>query len=298
MENQNMPPSLRELQDWIRWIVTDPRGVREALADPFPSYSRDRKRYTSPPKSSLPWIADTPQIEKVVRLDIYAEAYFSRVLDSMKVDFPITAKLLDDVSFQKLVSDYLKQFPSQTTNISEIGRNFSEFVASYADLESANFLESLTKMEWLTIESFYADDSGFLDPSNLASLSDEDWENATFTVAPSVCLLESQWPLDLFWKLQFDTITLDSIDLEQPTGNQGFLIFRDKGLVSVEKVTELNFSLLGKLKNSHSLVAAVEYTQNKFPHEENESEIMNSFNEWVTRGIIYELTIKNKKANL
>lgn len=298
METKNTPPSLHELQLWMRWIVTDPRGVKEALADPFPSNRINVKRYTSPPKTALPWIAETPPISKTARLDIYAEAYFARLLESMKSDFQITARILGDISFQKLVSDYIKEYPSQTTNIGEIGRSFSKFVSTYQALENAAFLESLIQMEWLLIESFYADDSSFIEPSNLTSLSDEDWESAEFRIAHSVQLLQSRWPLDQFWQLKDESIKLDSVAFEPLADAQEFLFVREGAEVLIEPMSAPEYVILQKLKTGASLIAALEEAQSEFSEDDIESQIMNWFNGWISRGIICDIKIKKQKVNL
>ena len=293
-----MPPSLRELQLWMKWIVTDPRGVKEALSDPFPSHRPNIERYTSPTPVALPWITDSPPIDQSVRLDIYAEAYFTRVLESMKSDFQITARILCDRSFQKLVSDYLKNYPSKTTNIGEIGRNFSVFVAQYEDLKSAEFLESLTSMEWLLIKSFYADDTGLLEAKKLASLSDEDWENAEFKMAPSIQLLESQWPLAQFWLLRDESIELDQVTIEKLESRQRFLISRETGSVSVEQISAPEYAILQKLISGASLTTALEEAQVEFSKEDIGSQIMTWFNAWVSRGIIYDIKLKKEMVSL
>lgn len=292
MENQKMPPSLREVQLWIKWIVTDPRGVQEAYANPFPLNlpinEANSERYTAPPKTAAPWIADTPPLDKLARLDIYAEAYFVRILESMKADFPITARLLGDHSFQKLIADYLKQHPSRLSNIGEIGRFFSRFVATYENLNAATFLEPVIAMEWLMIESFYADDTGLLDPAKLVSLSEEDWENAEFKLAYFVHLIESPWALDQFWQLKDESVAVESVDLEEKKSAQSFLLLRQNGVVLLEKISDAEFKLLKKLHSGVNLSAALE-------DSEEDSQIMTWFNNWVLRGIIYDLNLKQKR---
>lgn len=296
MGNPKTPPSLHELQSWMKWIVTDPRGVNSALSDPFPSLRPNFERYTSPSKNGLPWISETSEVSRSVRLDIYAEAYFLRLLESMKSDFSITAQILGDVSFQKLVSDYLKQHPSSSASLADVGRYFSKFAGTYSDLKHVRFLEPVIEMEWLFIESFYADDSEFLDSSLLVNMSDEDWETAKFILAPSVFLIESTWPLDLLSAMQ--TEDFDFAQLTEFKTPHGFLMSRKNGNVSLEPVAEAQFALIEKLKLGESLISSLEQVQVLFPDNDIGSEIMNWFNEWVSRGIISDLKLKKQKEDL
>ncbi len=296
MENKNKAPSLHELQLWMRWIVTDPRGVREALADPFPQARPFLERYTSPQKTALPWIAETPPIGKEERLDIYAEAYFARVLESMKTDFSITARVLGEHSFQKLVSDYLKEFPSRSTNIGEVGRSFSKFISKYTDLKDYPFLEPLAKMEWTLIESFHAENSGTLNPSKLSKLSNENWENIIFKLAPSTKLVRSQWPLDQFWRLLDESISLQDQTFTPSISRNGFIFIRENGAVSLETLTAPEYFILAQLNSGANLVTSLEKAQDSLPHQDFGAEVMNWFNQWVRRGIICDLKLTKEEA--
>jgi hypothetical protein len=295
MENQNLPLSLRELQLWMKWIITDPRGVQGALSDPFPTGVFPLGRYTSPAKSALRLISETPQFDQTARLDIYAEAYFSRILDSMKADFPITLRVLGELSFQKLLSDYLKVFPSRTFNIGEVGRNFSKFAGTYEDLFKLPFLESLVDLEWLAIESFYAIDTQPLDSSRLTRLTEKDWSFASFKLAPSCHLLSSVWSLDHFWELRNEASPLESSIFERLSLNQGFLLGRENNSVFLEPISPAEFLILKTLRSGVGLADTLELVQESFPDRDFSSQLMTWFNDWVRRGVICDLVLHSEE---
>ncbi len=291
-------PSLRDLQLWMKWAVTDPRGVIAALANPYPKDLANLERYTSPQIDALPWIKEEPPISKSERLDIYAEAYFSRIYESMKDDFRATARLLGEISFQKLVADYLKEYPSNTSNIGEVGRSFSRFVSSYQDLLNAPFLAPLVELEWLAIESFYANNSGHLDPSRLAALTEEDWAEVSFKLAPSVHLLKTNWPLDQMWNLRDGETEVDFPSLEFLNESQQFILLRDGEAVSFEKTTASEYLILQRLQSEVSLTAALEEVGNLNPNQDIETHVMTWFNDWVSRGVICDFHLSYKKVDL
>lgn len=291
MSKQSPPPSLRNLQLWMKWAVTDPRGVIEALANPYPKDLANLERYTSPQIDAFPWIKEEPPISKSERVDIYAEAYFSRIYESMKDDFRATARVLGETSFQKLVADYLKEYPSKTSNIGEVGRSFSKFVSGYQDLFEAPFLAPLVELEWLAIESFYANNSGHLDPSRLAALSQEDWSEVSFKLAPSLRLLKTNWPLDQMWNIRDGESEVDSLSLEFSSESQQFILIRDGGSVSFEKITAPEYSILQRLQSKVSLVAALEEVASLSPNQDIEHHVMTWFNEWVSRGVICDFSL-------
>src|SRR5213076_598274 len=84
-------PPLARLQRWMRWMLTDPRGVRVALDDgPGPRRARE-------PKPRL--------FGRVVggedRLGIYADAYFLRIRDSLANDFRAVRRAVGENAFHR-----------------------------------------------------------------------------------------------------------------------------------------------------------------------------------------------------
>src|SRR4051812_7986124 len=92
------PPSLAELQAWMRWVITDPRGAERALAgaEPGPGFEVYPGRYQAP----------RPDCRQAVLcgrgLDVYAEAYFARLAESLGQDFPAVKRVLGDEAFAQL----------------------------------------------------------------------------------------------------------------------------------------------------------------------------------------------------
>ncbi len=285
--------SLRELQLWMKWVIVDPRGVQEALAHPFPKNIKEPTRYTSPEKSGLPWINQSEPLSVIDRLNIYAEAYFIRIYESMKSDFPITSEILGEISFKKLVADYIKKFPSTQHNITEIGKYFSDFVSNYKSLKKLAFLPAIVQTEWLILESFFSKNTGILNPSKFLNFKDEDWENASFLVADSTRLLESIWPLEQIYKKQ---ITFNEIEhFENPNY---FILIRENGTVFIETLTKAEFLILSKLKHGETLLQSLQTAQAECSDDEIGNHLMNWFHQWTHRGIIYDFNINTKKANL
>ena len=125
----NHRPSLAELQRWMKWIVTEPRGVDQALADQL-----------GDPDTLQHFIKNQTPQTTADRLSIYAEAYFLRILESAKNDFPITFSILGDLNFQKMIADYLKVYPSRTSNIGgAVSRSFMPKASCSAPSTSAGF---------------------------------------------------------------------------------------------------------------------------------------------------------------
>lgn len=278
----NAAPSLRDLQLWLKWIVTDPRGVTEALNEPTPNIEKYKSRYTRPTPSYLNFIAsDSTRLTN--RLDIYAEAYFSRILESMEKDFARTKKVLGASTFTKIVAEYLKAHPSKFTSVDEVGTSFPGFISEFEDIVLNKRVSDLALFEWSWVESFYAKEVP----------TDDDWRSALnngtqvdLQIHPSVHLIQSQWPMGkLIQNIDVDdAIDLDAIGEESKSS---IVIYRVNDEVHWEELAPPFFQILRNLKRSMPMDEALSQCEDVSPEA-----ISQNFSRWVERGILYGLLKK------
>ncbi len=122
-----MKPTLSELQVWMKWAITDPRGVEGALGELIFTDPVLQERFREPSPRCLDAL-ESGAVPVERRLDVYAEGFFLRIRDVILSDFPELAVLLAE-DFDEFVADYLKVFPSRSFNISEVSRDLSAFAA-------------------------------------------------------------------------------------------------------------------------------------------------------------------------
>ena len=90
---------LRQLQALLYRLIVAPNGVAEALADDRDPIDLDEV------------IVGDARITAAERIGIYADAYFFRLLDALKEDYPATLALLSGDEFHNLISGYLLAYP-------------------------------------------------------------------------------------------------------------------------------------------------------------------------------------------
>ncbi len=279
----NHRPSLAELQRWMKWIVTEPRGVDQALADQL-----------GDPDTLQHFIKNQTPQTTADRLSIYAEAYFLRILESAKNDFPITFSILGDLNFQKMIADYLKVYPSRTSNIGEVGQHLPRFVRHYYKAFDFEMLPDVVDLDWAAIQSFYSKEMQPLNLNELATWTEEQWEKVQFQIHPSVHLIQSKWPLD---ELRSQSRNLKSQDPEnnlnlKMNSELGFFqLARIHGVVLFKRLFVEEFLVLKNLKNGLSLASALNQVLSEFPecgeHSDKLSEnIMGFTASWIRDGII------------
>lgn len=271
-------PSALELQRWMRWVITDPRGVAPALEDGAPSAVRD----------CLTSIAETGELARVARLDVYAEAYYARLLDSLGQDFSALQRLLGEGSFQKLVAAFLKRFPSRTTNIGEVGMRLPQFLSSHYLGDEYPAAQDLADLERRVIEAFYAVDTPAMSAEEWGRIAEDAWGTARLGLDASVRLMESTWSLETAWESRDEPEFRSPVSVE---GSKGLLIFRlPDGWVKVQRLAPLPFQILLGAERGLELNQIFE----GIGEEAEGAPFSEWFAEWVQSGVIRAVTVRGE----
>lgn len=210
-------PTLRELQRWMRWIITDPRGVCEALGDPkalrlAPENRKYRRsRYREPIPSCAQWIVSRANIE---RLSVYAEGYFLRLKEVLEQDFPRAKDALGK-RFHPLVVAYLKEHPSRFRSLSEVGRRLPVFLSHHSYPPG---LCELARFEWEFHEALFR-------PSVVSSVGKTVTTKTKVRFHPQYHLFKTEW-----------NIVYASTKRLRKTHRRFYLIGRMAGKIVVEPI--------------------------------------------------------------
>ncbi len=273
-------PSLRELQQWLRWTFTDPRGVNAALAEPRPTWPARavRERYRAPRPDCLGLVADVAPISRPERLSIYAEAYFGRIHESLGSDFPALARALGEERFMRVCADYLKEHPSRFADIGQVGRALPAFLAK----RERPWIAELARLEAAVIESFYSAESEPLDPARLEEIAPRDWPRARITLDPSARLLELSFPVDRVW-----ASSTGKPRAPRPARTQVLVHRHASGNVGVERLEGAQFAALSALARGSRLAYACRCAERAAkPERLPETSISTWFAGWVAGGLI------------
>src|SRR5262249_1323716 len=98
------------------------------------------------------------RLSALQRLNIYADAYFYRLLDCLKEDFPATAAVTGD-AFEGLVRAYLDKHAPAEPSIFYAGQRLADFLGDHPVGERWPFLAELARLERTLIEVFHAADA-------------------------------------------------------------------------------------------------------------------------------------------
>ena len=276
-------PSLRELQTWMRWVLTDPYGVRKAL----------EHRRGEPRRRCLDSIVEAPPLDRLERLDIYAEGYYSRLLECLEDDYETLKRVLGDKLFRRLVADYLEAHPSRSYTAAELGRHMPEFIAGWELAEALPYLPDLARLEWLCVESFFAENLPVYDLAKLQTIPESRWPKARFRLDPSVRLLRTDWNLDEMWGSE-----------HEPAHEEARWLLVRRSPVSlrvvVDRLEPLQYRVLELLGQGLSLGALCEELSQSLDGDEQAEEasapelppLMDWFGGWLKSGVIRDVAFK------
>lgn len=229
--SKSSSPTLMEIQTWMKSILTNPRGVQDALVE------------------SNHWIdfINSNEAPKHSRLDIYAEAYFARILEAFTIDFPLTSFVLGEDQFAKLVAEYLKVYPSTDSNLNNVSKSIINFISTYSH---SQVIHDIVALERLALESFYSPIDPVFDPQSLAALKESDWENIKFNLNSSLKFLSSSWPLEELWNNRHEMQNATSVESEI---QNYYFIERISNHINLLKVSETQFLILKKISKGELL---------------------------------------------
>jgi hypothetical protein len=247
----------------------------------------------------LDFISGGPLLSVEGRLGIYAEGYFSRLVESLEADFAATKRALGESAFLKLCADFLKAHPSRCFNIGEVGERLPEFLESYALLAELRWVPELARLEWCVIESFHADDRPRLDPGALRALPPEAWPQAGFALGSSVRLLASRFEVERLWRERLSVCgeAGEGPQLDEPgPAPGGLVVFRGAdGFVEVSRLEPAAFEALSELGRGATLGELCE----KLGAAEGDElpPLMDWFSGWIASGVIGSIRLASEKRD-
>jgi hypothetical protein len=166
---------LRDAQGALsRWIRA-PEGVANALAEEWAGTDPNRTGEARRRLEDL--VRGDAALDATGRLEIYANAYFSRILTVLSKDYPALENALGSDRFNDLVTSYLLVEPSRHASLRYVGARLAGFLSNHdaaGEIRAqAPWAGDLAAFEWTRAEVFDAPDAPVLLRSDLASLAAE-----------------------------------------------------------------------------------------------------------------------------
>ncbi len=194
------PQDLPVIQKWMQAVITHPGGARAGVN------SDEAKGWIDLDDAGLESVV-TPSQKRtsLQRLEVYAHAYYARLIECLRGIFPVFAKTVGDEAFDQFALAYLQRFPSQSYTLNELGANFAPFLEETNPTRGTDalgfedFLTELAVVEWSIDRVF--DGPGFegqevVSPAMLEGLSPEAFWEAKLPTVPCLRVHSFAFPVN------------------------------------------------------------------------------------------------------
>lgn len=186
-------PSLSELQQWMRWVITHPAGVEQALHQP--PLTELPARFQEPRPSQLGVVGGDALLGRELRLSVYASGYFDRLYASLQADHPRLEEALGPERFRQLVGHHLLARPSTSPSLADLGQGLDATLAGLPMAAEVPWSVDLARLERTQLEVWLTEAAG---PAELQLPTDADWAAVRLWLTPTLRLLRSEWTVDLW----------------------------------------------------------------------------------------------------
>ena len=133
------------------------------------------------------------------RYNVYRNNVAVSLTEALHESFPAIARLLGKQNMDGVAGLYLRQSPPTSPILAAYGEGFGDFLDALPQLSHLPYLGDVARLEWLLRRAYHAEDSTAVDPARLSALSADALETARLTLAPSLGLLASDWPVHDIW---------------------------------------------------------------------------------------------------
>ncbi len=143
-------------------------------------------------------IVDDEKVGVTTRLNIYADGYRLRLLETLGNVYPQLHALLGDETFDLYARSYIEDYPSQHRNMRWVGDKMSEHLS--CALPEHPIAAELAAFEWTLGLAFDAEDEQIISLEDLAAIPPEIWGELSFLLHPSTHLLGLKWNVIAVWQ--------------------------------------------------------------------------------------------------
>jgi hypothetical protein len=197
---------LDRIQLWMQTVLMHPEGVAEGVASP-PA----REYLDIGPAEVERVVTPSRALTAVERLSIYGNAYYARLLECMREEFPVLAHALGEELFDAFTVGYLQKYPSRSYTLNDLATNFPRYLAeTRPDKDEGesppsgwpDFLIDLATLELTFSEVFDGpgvEGERLLETAQLQAIPVERWPEARLVPVPCLRLLTLRYPVHEYY---------------------------------------------------------------------------------------------------
>jgi len=118
------PRDLGHIQRWMQAVLMHPVGIAEGIAS-----TEARRHIDVGPDQAETVVTRSRALTALERLGIYGYAYYARLLECLREEFPVLMHALTQEVFDAFAVGYLQAYPSRSYTLLQLGANFPRYLA-------------------------------------------------------------------------------------------------------------------------------------------------------------------------
>jgi hypothetical protein len=267
----NRPRELGTIQRWMQSVIMHPGGIAAGVAS-----AQAQAQIEIAPAEIEQVIERSQKCTSIERLEVYGNAYFARLLECLRGEFPALLHALGKETFDAFAFAYLQQHPSQSYTLGELGGRFPQYLRdtrpprnqgadaprspstfnSQLSPDWADFLIHLAMLERTYAEVFDGpgvENVPLMSPDELRAVPPEHWPDARLVVVPCLRLLALSFPVH-----EYATAVRQGKEVDIPAAEPTWLaITRREYVVRRCPLSEPQYELLRALVSGETVGGAI-----------------------------------------
>jgi hypothetical protein len=162
--------------------------------------------------------------------------------------------LIGEEAFHILARRLLQSQPPCTPCLAEYGSEFGAHLDDEPLVRDLPYLADIARLDWAVNRAVIAPDATALEADLLSALTPEELGKLRLAAHPSLALLRSDFPLLDIYRLAHGASDAGAVTLD--AGDARLMIWRQRGLVRTESISEGVFEALELLSAGRSILSA------------------------------------------
>lgn len=236
-------------------------------------------------------------LDRFQRLNVYANAYLSRLLDCMRNSFPALTAAIGEEAFDAFSFGYLQTYPSLSYTLNELSSRFIQYreetrpkTAGSSEADWSDFVIDLATLGSVFEVVFAGPGIEELPPGTdwASGLDEASWSSARLEIVPCLHLLDFRFPVNDYymrWRKSGDSSPAI------PAASDTYLaVTRREYVVRRFELERCEFQLLRHLADGESVGVAIERVAESVDDLEVFSASLGAwFERWTKRGFFHGL---------
>jgi hypothetical protein len=277
--------NLDRIERWMQAVIMHPAGVQSGIC------SEDAQRqFPVSPEQVEQVVTRSESLTAIERLGIYANAYYARLLECLRQEFPSLAHALGEDAFDAHAVNYLRERPSTSYTLADLGADFPKFLARSipeADASAGDeapgfrtwmsFLIELAGVERLYSEVFDGpgvEGQRLLEAARLEAIPPSNWPQVRLIPVCCLKLLTLRFPVH-----EYITAVRQKLDPAPPQRADTYLaVTRRNYIIRRVPLSRPQFLLLSALVGGTPVGEAIGQAATSF--EGGDNELADSLRHW------------------